>query len=138
MIDRITSTLQEQPDLSRLWSDPRPLVVLMALRQAGGPLYASQIARQLGAHQETVTKKLRSLRAMGMVTRPGVRSGWYRSARRGWCSAGWRRPTRSGARCAIPRGWSTGDCSGGMNRSSATGSRRKNTCHPHTWRQLAG
>jgi DNA-binding transcriptional ArsR family regulator len=80
MSDRMTGLMEEQAELRWLWADPRRLVILMALRRAGGPLYAREMARQLGAHHETVSEKLHALRAMGMVTRPGVRSGWTLTA----------------------------------------------------------
>jgi len=56
------------------------LVILITLMEDGGPLHTRQIARQLGAHHETVAEKLRSLAELGMVTRPGVHSGWYLTA----------------------------------------------------------
>ena len=80
MSDRMTALMQEQTELRWLWADARQLVILMALMRAGGPVGARQIARQLGAHHETVTEKLHSLEAMGMVTRLGVRGSWYLTA----------------------------------------------------------
>ena len=71
---------QEQPRLKWMWTDPRQMVILTALREAGGQMKTTELARLLGAHPETVTEKLHSLAAMGMVGRPGIGSGWCLTA----------------------------------------------------------
>jgi DNA-binding transcriptional ArsR family regulator len=73
-------TLDITPMLRQLWSDPRLLVILLTLTRSPGPQTASQLSADLDASPDTVTEKLHSLAAMGMVIRPRVRGGWYLTA----------------------------------------------------------